>query len=129
MVELALEATVPVCDPIPAPVNTIQVAPAVKQFLPLQRLQRSSTGWSSMVGSLRDDFSIGTGNSYWILDGGLLEAENIVTSLTVPSSVNKKPACKKPSLLRNSWQKFDIQIMPINNKSILLGFEDCNFVL
>ena len=43
-----------------------------------------------MVGSPIDDFSIGTGNSYWILDEGLLEAENIVTSLTVPSSVNKK---------------------------------------
>ena len=43
-----------------------------------------------MVGSPIDDFSIGTGNSYWILDGGLLEAENIVTSLPVPSSVNKK---------------------------------------
>ena len=42
-----------------------------------------------MVGSPIDDFSIGTGNSYWILDGGLLEAENIVTSLTVPSSVKK----------------------------------------
>ena len=56
----------------------------------LRRLQRSSTGWSSMVGSPIDDFSIGTGNSYWILDGGLLEAENIVTSLPVPSSVNKK---------------------------------------
>ena len=96
----------------------------------LRRLQRSSTGWSSVVGSPIDDFSIGTGNSYWILDGGLLEAENIVTSLPVPSSVNKKkPVCKEPSLLRNSWQKFAIQIMPTNNKSILLDFEDCNFVL
>ena len=84
-----------------------------------------------MVGSPIDDFSIGTGNSYWILDGGLLEAENIVTSLTVPSSVNKKkrPVCKEPSLLRNSWQQFAIQIMPTNNKSILLDFEDCNLVL
>ena len=83
-----------------------------------------------MVGSPIDDFSIGTGNSYWVLDGGLLEAENIVNSLPVPSPVNKKkPACKEPSLLRNSWQKFAIQIMPTNNKSILLDFEDCNFVL
>ena len=64
----------------------------------LRRLQRSSTGWSSMVGSPIDDFSIGTGNSYWILDGGLLEAENIVTSLTVPSSVNKK---KKDPYVKN----------------------------
>ena len=95
----------------------------------LSRLQRSLTDLSLMVDSPLDDFSIGTGNSYWILDGGLLEAENIVTSLTVPSSVNKKPACKKPSLLRKSWQKFAIQIMPINSKSVLLGFEACNFVL
>ena len=84
-----------------------------------------------MVGSPIDDFSIGTGNSYWILDGGLLEAENIVTSLTVPSSVNikKRLVCKEPSLLRNSWQQFAIQIMPTNNKSILLDSEDCNLVL
>ena len=56
----------------------------------LPRLQRSLTDLSLMVDSPIDDFSIGTGNSYWILDGGLLEAENIVTSLTVPSSVNRK---------------------------------------
>ena len=88
-----------------------------------------------MVGSLRDDFSIGTGNSYWILDGGLLEAENIVTSLTVVSSVNKKPARKKPSLLRNSWQKFDIQIMPTINpyfwvlKTVVLCYKFANITL
>ena len=52
-----------------------------------------------MVGSPIENSSIGTANSNGILDGGLLEAENIVSSLTVPSSVNKILACKKLSLL------------------------------
>ena len=102
MVGFASEATAPVYDRIPPPFNThIRVAAAVEQFLRASlrcsfddfkgQRRRLFIDWLVLdVGSLIDDSSIGTGNSYWILDEGLLEAEHIVTSFTVPSTVNKK---------------------------------------
>ena len=65
VVGLALEATVPGCDCVSPSFNIIKVAAVVGQFLlaPFRGGDWTSTGWSSMVGSPIDNFSIGIGNS------------------------------------------------------------------